>query len=58
MPPRFAHARVLIVLVLIAGALTVGFLAWRATRGATEPTTTTVSNQAVPQASAARTIWL
>ena len=52
-PPRFTRARVPIVLVLIAGALIVGFLAMRGRMGATEPTTTTASNQAVPHASAA-----
>ena len=52
-PPRFTRARLPIVLVLIAGALTAGFLAIRARTGATEPTTTTASNQAVPHASAA-----
>ena len=52
-PPRFTRARLPIVLVLIAGALTAGFLAIRARTGATEPTTTTASNQAVPHTSAA-----
>ena len=52
-PPRFTRARLPIVLVLIAGALTAGFLAIRARTGATEPTTTTASNQAVSHTSAA-----
>ena len=52
-PPRFTRARLPIVLVLIAGALTAGFLAIRAKTGATEPTTTTASNQAVSHTSAA-----
>jgi len=52
-PPRFTRARLPIVLVLVAGSLTAGFLAIRARTGATEPTATTASNQSVPHTSAA-----